>query len=134
MFAVFHGNLYIADHGLQHLQLCPLPVTCIDNIPWSRRCIGILHILAKNLSALLIMIILPEIIFIDSPSGILTFQKDTHTFFLFFPVNLHKKFQEHISVIRQLTFKSPDTVNSFCIIVTLQFFIHTFSTGLIHPS
>ena len=59
------------------------------------------------------MIILPEIIFINSPSGILTFQKDTRTFFLFFPVNLHKKFQEYISIIRQLTFKSPDTVNPF---------------------
>ena len=113
MFAVFHGNLYIADHGFQYLQFCPLPVTGIDNIPWSRRCIGILHILVKNLSALLIMIILPEIIFIDSPSGILAFQKDAHTFFLFFPVDLHKKFQEYISIIRQLTFKSPDTVNPF---------------------
>ena len=53
MFAVFHGNLYIADHGFQYLQFCPLPVTGIDNIPWSRRCIGILHILVENLSALL---------------------------------------------------------------------------------
>ena len=59
------------------------------------------------------MIILPEIIFIDSPSGILAFQKDAHTFFLFFPIDLHKKFQEYISIIRQLTFKSPDTVNPF---------------------
>ena len=109
MFAVFHGNLYIADHGFQYLQFCPLPVTGIDNIPWSRRCIGILHILVENLSALLIMIILPEIIFIDSPSGILAFQ----SFLLFFTVDLHKKFQEYISIIRQLTFKSPDTVNPF---------------------
>ena len=80
------------------------------------------------------MIILPEIVFIHSPSGIFAFQKDAHTFLLIFPVDLHKEFQKYVSVIRQLPFKSADAVNPFYIIIPFQFFVHALPAGLIHPS
>jgi len=80
------------------------------------------------------VIILPEIVFIHSPSGIFAFQKDAHTFLLIFPVDLHKEFQKYVSVIRQLPFKSADAVNPFYIIIPFQFFVHALPAGLIHPS
>ena len=134
MFAVFHSDLNIADHRLQYLQLCPFPVTGIYDIPWRRGSIGISHILIKNFSAFFIMIILPEIIFIHSPARILALQEIFHSFLLFFTVDLHKKFQENISVISQLTLKSANTVDPLHITVTFQFLVHTVAAGLVHPS
>ena len=134
MFAVFHSDLNIADHSLQYLQLCPFPVTGIYDIPWRRGSIGISHILIKNFSAFFIMIILPEIIFIHSPARILALQEIFHSFLLFFTVDLHKKFQENISVICQLTLKSANTVDPLHITVTFQFLVHTVAAGLVHPS
>ena len=134
MTLVLQCHFNTADQCIHHLQLCPLLILCINDIPRRTGHIGVFHITVKYILALLIMFVLPFIESCHTPLGIILGKQLLHTFFLFVLINLHKEFQDQISIVRKLPFKTPDALDTPLISISFEFSIQYFLHRLFHPS
>ena len=118
---VLQCNVNAFRQCLHDLQFRPLPRFCIYNIPWGRRRIGRFQIPVIYFHASVIMLILPFIAFTDPPFCVNILQKSVNPLFLLLLPDLEEKFHHQIPVVRQLSFKTADTVD-FCLVsLSVQF-------------
>ena len=80
------------------------------------------------------MFVLPFIESCHTPLGIILGKQLLHTFFLFVLINLHKEFQDQISIVRKLPFKTPDALDTPLINISFELSIQYFLHRLFHPS
>ena len=134
MTLVLQCHFNTADQCIHHLQLCPLLILCINDIPRRTGHIGIFHITVKYILTFLIMLVLPLVKSGYTPFRIFFSEKLLHALFLFVLINLHKEFQDQISIVRKLPFKTPDALDTPLISISFEFSIQYFLHRLFHPS
>ena len=88
--AVLQGNVNIFYHCLKHLKLRPASVSSIYAITGCNRGVGVCKIAVKNLLAAFVVFILPSVIIIYTPPGIMIHVKVLHAACLLFFINLHE--------------------------------------------
>ena len=66
----------------QNLEFGPLFVLRVDDVPGSRRAVGVLEIAVKDIKALVIVLVLPEVVLVDAPLRVLVGEEGVKAGFL----------------------------------------------------
>ena len=130
---VLHGCLNAEVQVTEDLELRPLPIGSVDDIPWSLRTVGILQILVVNSEVLVIMFVFLKVCVAHTPARILVSQKPLETLLLLLAADVEEELHYQISVVGQLALSHVDAADPLFILFVVQTSFDPVPRDLIHP-
>ena len=80
------------------------------------------------------MLILPLVVFTDTPSGVNFFHEILYPLFLLLLADMAEKFHDKIPVVGELPFKAPDAVDTLLVGLLIHLSVNAVSCDFVHPA
>ena len=118
----------------EYLKFRPFLVLRINDIPWGDGAIRVTQIFVIYFLALFIVLVLPQIILVNTPAGVLAGEKSSESSGLFLLADVKEELHDKISVVCQLTFRCIDTVDPALIILFGKRSVDNAVGDFLHPA
>ncbi len=96
----------------QDLEFGPLFVLRVDDVPGSRRAVGVLEIAVKDIKALVIVLVLPEIVLVYAPLRVFVGEEGVKAGFLLLLRDVEEELYDQVAVVVQLAFGCIDAADT----------------------